>query len=40
MVSADTMTKEELQGLLANMAAYHQKTAEAVNALAAHAWER
>ena len=30
MVSADTMTKEELQGLLANVATSHQKTAEAV----------
>ena len=35
MVSADTMMKEELQGLLANMAVSHQKTTEAVDALAA-----
>ena len=35
MVSADAMMKEELQGLLANMAATHQKTTEAVDALAA-----
>ena len=32
MVSADTMTKEELQGLLSNMAATHQNAAEAVDA--------
>ena len=39
MESGDTMTKEEQQGLLANMAASHQKTAEAVDALAAHVGE-
>ena len=33
MVSADTMTRE-LQSLLANVAATHQKAAEAVDALA------
>ena len=35
MESAGTMTKEELQGLLADVAATHQKTAEAIDALAA-----
>ena len=35
MTSADAMTKEELQGLLANMAASQQKTAEAIDTLAA-----
>ena len=35
MTSADAMTKEELQGLLANVAASQQKTAEAIDALAA-----
>ena len=39
MASADAMIKEELQGLLANVAATHQKTAEAVDALAAHVGE-
>ena len=39
MVSADTMIKEELQGLLANVAASHQKTTEAVYALAVHVGE-
>ena len=39
MESAGTMTKEELQGLLANMTASHQKTTEAVDALAAHMGE-
>ena len=36
MVSADAMMREELQGLLANMAASQQKAAKAVDALAAH----
>ena len=36
MESADAMTKEELQGLLANVAASHQKTAEAVDAFTVH----
>ena len=35
MTSADAMTKEELQGLLANVAASQQKAAKAVDALAA-----
>ena len=35
MTSADAMTKEELQGLLANVAASQQKAAEAIDALAA-----
>ena len=35
MVSADTMMKEELQGLLANVAVSHQMIAEAVDVLAA-----
>ena len=35
MTSADAMTKEELQGLLANVAMSQQKTAEAIDALAA-----
>ena len=35
MVSADAMMKAELQGLLAKVAATHQKTTEAVDALAA-----
>ena len=35
MVSADAMTREELQGLLANMATSQQKAAEAVDILAA-----
>ena len=39
MASADAITKEELQGLLANVAATHQKTAEVVDALAAHVGE-
>ena len=34
MTSADTMTKEELQGLLANVAASQQKAAEAIDTLA------
>ena len=34
ITSADAMTKEELQGLLANVAASQQKAAEAVDALA------
>ena len=36
MTSADAMTKEELQGLLANVAASQQKAAEAIDTLAAH----
>ena len=39
MKSADPMTKEELQGILANMAASHQKTTEAVDALATRVGE-
>ena len=39
MVSTDAMSKEELQGLLANMATSQQKAAEAVDALAAHVGE-
>ena len=39
MVSADAMTKEQLQGLLVNMAASHHKNAEAVDALAVHVGE-
>ena len=35
MTSADAMTKEELQGLLANVAASQQKAAEAIDTLAA-----
>ena len=35
MTSADAMTKEELQGLLANMDVSQQKTAEDIDALAA-----
>ena len=35
MTSADAMTKEELQGLLANIAASQQKAAEAIDTLAA-----
>ena len=34
MTSADAMTKEELQGLLANIAASQQKAAEAIDTLA------
>ena len=34
MTSADAMTKEELQGLLANVAASQQKAAEAIDTLA------
>ena len=34
MKSADAMTKDELQGLLANVAALQQKAAEAIDALA------
>ena len=39
MTSAEAMTKEELQGLLANVAASQQKTAEAIDALAARVGE-
>ena len=39
MVSADAMTREELQGLLANMATSQQKAAEAMDALAARVGE-
>ena len=39
MTSADAMTKEELQGLLANVATSQQKTAEAIDALAARVGE-
>ena len=39
MVSADAMSKEELQGLLANIATSQQKAAEAMDALAAHVGE-
>ena len=39
MTSAETMTKEELQGLLANVAASQQKAAEAIDTLAAHVGE-
>ena len=39
MVSADAMSKEELQGLLANMATSQQKAAETVDTLAAHVGE-
>ena len=39
MTSADTMTKEELQGLLANVAASQKKAAEAIDALAARVGE-
>ena len=35
MTSADAMTKEELQGLLANVAASQQKSAETIDTLAA-----
>ena len=35
MTSADTMTKEELQGLLTNMATSQQKAAEAIDTLVA-----
>ena len=35
MTSADAMTKEELQGLLANVAASQQKAAKAIDTLAA-----
>ena len=34
MTSADAMTKEELQGLLANIATSQQKAAEAIDTLA------
>ena len=34
MTSADAMTKEELQGLLANVTASQQKAAEAIDTLA------
>ena len=39
MVSADAMSKEELQGLLANVATSQQKAAEAVDTLAARVGE-
>ena len=39
MVSADAMSKEELQGLLANVAASQQKAAKVVDALAARVGE-
>ena len=39
MISTDAMSREELQGLLANMAASQQKAAEAVDTLAAHVGE-
>ena len=39
MVSVDAMSKEELQGLLTNVAASQQKAAEAVDALAARVGE-
>ena len=39
MTSADAMTKEELQGLLANIAASQQKAAEAIDTLAARVGE-
>ena len=39
MESVDAMTKEELQGLLANVAASHQKTTQAVDALTARVGE-
>ena len=39
MTSADAMTKEELQGLLANVAASQQKAAEAIDTLAAQVGE-
>ena len=39
MMSADAMSNGELQGLLANLAAVQQKTAEAIDALAARTGE-
>ena len=39
MKSVDPLTKEELQGLLANVVASHQKTTEPVDALAVHLGE-
>ena len=39
MTSADTMTKEELQGLLANIATSQQKAAEAIDTLATQVGE-
>ena len=39
MTSADAMTKEEVQGLLANIAASQQKAAEAIDTLAAQGGE-
>ena len=39
MTSADAMTKEELQGLLANIAALQQKAAKAIDTLAAQVGE-
>ena len=40
MASADARTKEELQGLLANVAATHQKTAEVVDVPSSMCGER
>ena len=39
MTSADAMTKEELQGLLANVATTQQKAAEAIDTLATRVGE-
>ena len=39
MTSADAMTKEELQGLLANVATSQQKAAEAIDTLATRVGE-
>ena len=39
MTSADAMTKEELQGLLANVATSQQKAAKAIDTLAARVGE-
>ena len=39
MTSADAMTREELQGLLANIAASQQKAVEAIDTLAARVGE-
>ena len=39
MTSADAMTKEELQGLLTNVATSQQKAAEAIDTLAARVGE-
>ena len=38
MTSAGGISKEELQGLLANIAASHQKVAESIDALTASVW--